>query len=1008
MSANIIVYNDPEGINKRIIHCVDDGENLLTWLINEYGENGFDVPTKLFLGDVRKENEIDQDSFEAINRKLKKDDIINIVHRPQGTELIVAIIVAIVASVILTPNISPPPQVENPNFPKTNESPNNRLTGQTNLARPLGRIPDIYGRMRVYPDLGSKTVTEFINHIKFITEYLIIGRGFYDFENIKSGETLLSEISGSTSTIFNPGDLIPELLDSTSSNEVNGQEVKASNDESLFSTNANEVSFSASESTFSTSGIEGSSGLSAFQGLEIGSEFVIAGTLNNNGTFTYKSYEEILVGASPPTFEGFTTYIIEVEEAITDEFVSSTVIFNTDSGSTDIIGPFIVPGATEEVWFDITASRGLADRRSGNSLNIAINFNLILDLIDSSGNIINTEKTKVSIVDNTLDQRFYTFKVTPASPGSRYQASVQRTSDTVNDSSYYDTTKWTNLSGVERLIDFDQGNVTSIVLTTQATDQATQSQERKFNAIVTRKLRTYTTAGGSIIPTLSATTKFADALLEHMTNTFIGNKSISEIDLDELYTIQEALDIDPVYGPVLGRFSYSFSSEKSSVKDELLTISNACRVFIKKNGNRLEFSRDEIQSTRTTLFNTRNKKPRSEQKSIRQQKPNDHDGIEIQWVHEDTGEAFTEFFNTGISINPKKIEAAGIRNFKQAWNRGKIEFLKLKLQRESVKFDSTKEGLLVQVGDRIANADGTDVKAQSGEIKSISTLTVETNTFIDFNGNPNASVILRSESGDVSSEISVTPRLDDINGFILSGLPAFTIRIRGDLDYQVGTLYTFALTGEQKIRDYILQKRTPKKGSYVTLEFLNYNPDIYGPDTETPPTHETTLLKIELDPVPSGNIIEDLTVALGAASVETLAWNAAPSGTYEAESSIPFSQEIFTVDISGNWIITGTGNIKSDSDSGDYRQKVVGDDPDNYEIKITRVVNSGSGAVIELGGASFGSFVPLNGGEGIQAAQFDGGVTNVSVTIEIREIATPANTTGVASFIFDVTSADPI
>ena len=1008
MSASIIILNDPEGINKRRIHSVDNGTNFLTWLIKEYGESGFNVPTKIFLGDAIEENEINQDLFIEINRTLEDGDIINIIHRPLGTEIIIALVVSIVASIILTPDISPPPQAENPNFPKTNESTNNRLTGQTNLARPLGRIPDIYGRMRVYPDLGAKTVSEFISHVKFITEYLIIGRGEFLFEDIKSGETLLNDIAGSTFTIYKPNESIPELLDVTDSSEVNGQEIKAPNDDSVFSTTAQHVEFTASTSSFTGNIDTGGVGLAAFNNISIGTKFIISGTLNNNGTFTLKSYAELISSGGPPDFESFAIYIIGVEESLTDEVVASSVLFDAESSSSDLIGPFVVPGETKEIWFDIIAIRGLADRITTPSANVSISFDLILDLIDSEGVIINTEKTEVSIVDNTLDQRFYTFKVIPDSPGSRYQASVQRLSDTVNNASYYDTTKWSKLSGVARLVNFNQGNVTSIVLTTQATDQATKAQERKFNAIVTRKLRTYTTAGGVIIPALTATTKMADALLEHMTNNLIGNKSVSDIDLDELYTIQEALDIDSVYGSVLGRFSYSFSSDKSSVKDELLTIANACRVFIKKNGNRLEFSRDEIQPVRTTLFNTRNKKPKSEQKSIRFHKPSDNDGIEIQWIHEDTGEAFTEKFNGGTSINPKKIDAAGIRNFKQAWNRGKIEFLKLKLQRESVKFDSTKEGLLVQIGDRVANADGTDIKTQSGEIKALATLTVETDTLIDFDGNATATVILRDESSAVSSEITVTPRGDGVNGFILANLPGFTIRIRGDLNYQIGTLYTFALTGEQKIKDYILQKRSPKKGGYVTLELLNYNAAIYAPDTQTPPTHETTLTKVSLDPAASGNIIEALTVALSGAATESLAWDLAPTGTYESRDLSGPANTTFTVDTFGKWTISSNGDFIADSGAGDYRPGVVGLDPDNYEIKVNYTLNSGSGSIVLSGGATLNVFVPLDGGEGVTVEQAFTGTTNVTFTWEIREIATPANTTGVATFTFDVTGSDPL
>ena len=48
MSASIIIHNDPEGINKRIIHGVHEGDNLLDWVMLEYGQNGFSVPTKLY------------------------------------------------------------------------------------------------------------------------------------------------------------------------------------------------------------------------------------------------------------------------------------------------------------------------------------------------------------------------------------------------------------------------------------------------------------------------------------------------------------------------------------------------------------------------------------------------------------------------------------------------------------------------------------------------------------------------------------------------------------------------------------------------------------------------------------------------------------------------------------------------------------------------------------------------------------------------------------------------
>lgn len=1001
MTSSIIVHHDPEGINKRVIHDATN-RNLLDWLISEYGENGFTVPTCIFLGDVKEGNEIN--SYESLNITLD-NQIVNIVHRPQGANFIYAVVVAVLAAVILAPDINPPPTPDNPNFAKTNESPNNRLTGQTNLARPLARIPDIYGRMRVYPDLGAKTVTEFIGHVKIVTEYLIFGRGEYLVEDLKSGETLIDNIAGSDATIYNPNSVIPELLNVTDSNEVNGQEVVAPNDDSNFSTIASGVLFESVGSKFSGS----SSGLAAFESMPEGDQFIIAGSTSNNGTFTFVSFSKSGGPAAPPDYINEYEYEIVVEESIVDETSLVAVSFNSPGGTDkNIVGPFEVDGDTEEVWFDIVAPRGLANRQGGTSLTISVSFYLILDEIDSQGMIINTEKTFVSISDNTLDGRFYTFKITPANPGARYQATVERISNTVNDSNYYDQTKWSRLSGVSTLSNFNQGNVTSVVLTTQATEQAVKTQERKFNAVITRKLRSYTTSGGAITPTLEPTTRFADALLEHMTNEKIGNKALSDIDLDGLYTIQESLDSVANYGSTLGRFSYSFSSEKSSVKDEILTIANAVRVFVRKIGNSLEFGRDEIRANRVTMFNARNKKPNSEKKSIKLHKPNDFDGVELQWVYETTGEAFTIKLPDTGETNPKKIEAAGIKNFRQAWNRASIEFSKLKLRRETVSFDATKEGLFAVTGDRVANADGTDIKAQSGEIKAVSGFDVETYTNIDFNGQASGTVLLRDEAGGLSDEITVTPRLDGVYGFVLDSLPLFTIKVRGDDTYQNGTFYTFALTGESKIKDYIIQKNTPKDSGYVTMELTNYDPLIYAADSEIPPTHETTLSKTTLDVVPSGSIVEDAISSLSEAAAETLAWNLAPTGVYTAASSAEDAFMKFTASTLGEWVISGGGQGTPSSGSGDYRPKVSGDDPDNYEIRITSSRTSGSGVIAATGNVVFGSWVNHSVTDGIIVTDTGAGPTVVDITVEIREIATPANTTGVASFTFNADGVPPI
>ena len=113
------------------------------------------------------------------------------------------------------------------------------------------------------------------------------------------------------------------------------------------------------------------------------------------------------------------------------------------------------------------------------------------------------------------------------------------------------------------------------------------------------------------------------------------------------------------------------------------------------------------------------------------------------------------------------------------------------------------------------------------------------------------------------------------------------------------------------------------------------------------------------------------------------------------------------VDDLGGWAVTGAGDT-FDTGSGDYRPGVVGQDEVNYEIEITSSLSGGSGSVSALGGITFGAWKTLEGGEGINVADAVSGITTVNITVEIREIATPANTTGVASFTFDVDGVVPI
>lgn len=98
----------------------------------------------------------------------------------------------------LAPSYSPS------NINRTQQSSNNSLANRTNEARVLQRIEDIFGLVRAYPSLIQPVYSKYINNKQYEYSYMCIGRGWYDIADVRDGETLLSDIDGSSADFFNP------------------------------------------------------------------------------------------------------------------------------------------------------------------------------------------------------------------------------------------------------------------------------------------------------------------------------------------------------------------------------------------------------------------------------------------------------------------------------------------------------------------------------------------------------------------------------------------------------------------------------------------------------------------------------------------------------------------------------------------------------------------------------------------------------------------------------------
>ena len=228
----IIINNDPASVSRAERYEIEPGRPLFDWIVEHYGPDGFDVDgVRIFKGSISELTEIDWRNDEnAFRAPVTEPIYIQRCPEGVGSMIIYAIIVA-VAIVALMPR----PTIPNSNARQQQKSPNNAVGGQTNVARLLERVPDIFGTDKSYPDLIAPTVSEFIDQEKFLTDYMVIGRGYYDTPQatVKTGDTPIDDIPGSTVAFYDPGTEPTEVLRSIESNEVKAQILKGPNSQDV-------------------------------------------------------------------------------------------------------------------------------------------------------------------------------------------------------------------------------------------------------------------------------------------------------------------------------------------------------------------------------------------------------------------------------------------------------------------------------------------------------------------------------------------------------------------------------------------------------------------------------------------------------------------------------------------------------------------------------------------------------------------------------------------------------
>ena len=190
------IIHDPYKLDES---TVADVESPLGYLKSEF-KDGFPEHAKIYKGSIAVENDITE--------KLQKDELlINLIDEdiwvviwPAWIQFVYYAVVAITAALSIYTYLTMPKLQQG-----DQGSPNNELGRRQNKTRIGGRVPDVYGTVRAYPDLIAESYTYYNDDgVEIERQLLCIGSGYYQINDVKDASTNVEGIAGTSISIYDP------------------------------------------------------------------------------------------------------------------------------------------------------------------------------------------------------------------------------------------------------------------------------------------------------------------------------------------------------------------------------------------------------------------------------------------------------------------------------------------------------------------------------------------------------------------------------------------------------------------------------------------------------------------------------------------------------------------------------------------------------------------------------------------------------------------------------------
>ena len=718
----------------------------------------------------------------------------------------------------------------------TGESSNNDLTQQTNRARLYKMRPNIYGQVRAYPDLIQESLFEYIDNKKYVTEFMEIGYGYYDISSIRYSESSLLALDGASYQIYNPGDVIGQITEGYSFDDVDGQELYGPNSatgavqEQATSTNIVEAEFSGGQvylRVYKETPFDYFNDQAKPIPVSILANVTYNtadGSVTKDVTIAGNIFKSVVVAdeTSGSTLEYYDFYFNNLSGSDYNSLPSDTVINKTSitvtqyEGVTE--GPFFGAVESSQLWVHLYGTLP-----GGGSANATIKY---WKVDDDNNEISGTGGEVVATLTNRSgdsDYIYLTTKITPSAGTGRYAFTVVRNdNDSSSSEIYISAAHAINIR--ENVV---YANDTLVKVTVRQTETQTSTQDRKYNCLAERKVIGYNRTTGEIDYTLSASRSFADAILHEW--VMIAQQPVSRLDLAGLYAIADSLpDVQ------LGYFDYTFSDATQSLGDRLQIICNVANVSLNWIGGVLTFWINAAVDYPDAVFGRSRMFWDNYKLSYSMSLQGGYDGVALTYTDPDSNKSayiYLDVSDGGIkevtdsTLNPTSITLNGCRNVTQATQRAYLEARKLIYSRLTMTV-TVLESTQVVRGSVVQCPDLYDTTQQTGYLKGRDGNNFYTSEPIDFSAGT-LYVVMTDADGNYRGRWQVAA-VDGNRYAFSANADQFSFNVYDGKDIQSPSRYFIASDSDLNSTLWRVDSSKPNGDETQTLTLVEYSPSLYS------------------------------------------------------------------------------------------------------------------------------------------------------------------------------------